>query len=86
MGDSQATLSGSTAAPVFLDELRVKADGTGELVQSLPFPSIVPNSVGALGLPNRLCTNSGQATAEGEIGLSADGRFIWHGCYDAPGS
>jgi len=75
----------SQSTSVYLDELSVNPDGTASLVQSFALPTVTPNSVGfSTGLPNLRCVNSGQATAEGEFTLSADGRFILHGCYDAP--
>jgi len=74
----------SPSAAVFLDEFSVNKDtGALKLVQSIPFPTVAQGS-GLNGLPNRRCTNSGQATAESQITLSEDNNYIVHTCYDAP--
>jgi len=77
------SLFASPSAAVYLDEFTVSNNGALNLVQSVPLP-VTANDCGLNGLPNRRCTNSGQATAEGQITLSKDNNYIIHTCYDAP--
>ena len=77
-------LFSSPSVAVFLDEFSVNPNtGALTLVQSIPYPTIAKDS-GLNGLPNRRCTNSGQATAESQITISEDNNYIIHTCYDAP--
>lgn len=75
IGDGAGALSGA-AAPVFLDEY----SPAGGLVQSVPVPTATSGD-------DRGLTNSGSATSEGALSLSADGRWLTFGGYDAaPGT
>jgi hypothetical protein len=75
VGDGVNPLS-SAAQPVFLDEYTP----TGALIQSVALPT-APSGAN---LP--LC-NSGSATSEGHLNLSADGRYLVHAGYGtAPGT
>ncbi|MER7251718.1 ExeM/NucH family extracellular endonuclease [Kribbella sp. NPDC000426] len=75
VGDGSGALS-SAAAPVFLDEYTP----AGTLVQTIPMPT------GSSGANHRL-TMSGSATSEGALALSADGKYLTLGGYDAdPGT
>jgi predicted extracellular nuclease len=75
IGDGAGALSGA-AAPVFLDEYTP----AGGLVQSVPVPTATVGD-------DRRLTNSGSATSEGALSLSADGRWLTFGGYDAaPGT
>jgi hypothetical protein len=78
-----ANLFASPSTVVYLDEFSVSNNGALNLVQSVPLP-VTAKGCGLNGLPNRRCTNSGQATAEGQITLSKDNKYIIHTCYDAP--
>ncbi|GHJ49090.1 hypothetical protein Cs7R123_64320 [Catellatospora sp. TT07R-123] len=71
VGDGAAALS-SAAAPVFLDEYTP----AGALVRTVALPTSVSGS-------NRRFTVSGSATSEGALALSADGRYLTLGGYDA---
>ncbi|HTF87623.1 MAG TPA: hypothetical protein VK843_04380 [Planctomycetota bacterium] len=71
IGDGNAPLSNAATA-VFLDEYTP----AGALVQSVPLPTT------ASGL-NSSFANSGTATSEGALTLSADGRYLLLGGYDA---
>src|SRR5579872_3241273 len=78
IGDGVATL-GSGAAAVFLDEYTPTASPS--LVQSIPMP-IAPSSSG-----NRALTAAGNATSEGELARSTDGRYLVLAGYNAaPGT
>lgn len=75
VGDGSAALSNAATA-AFLDEYTP----AGVLVQSVPLPT-VPSG------PNRALTNSGTATSEGFLNLSADGHYLLCAGYDAaPGT
>jgi hypothetical protein len=75
IGDGLSTLS-SAAQPTFLDEYTP----TGVLVRSVPLPTAVAGA-------NFQCTNSGTATSEGYLTLSADGRYLVCAGYGAnPGT
>jgi hypothetical protein len=79
-----ANLFASPSVAVYLDEFSINKDtGVLTLVQSIPYPVVAKDS-GLNGLPNRRCTNSGQATAESQITISEDNNYIVHTCYDAP--
>ncbi|MDI1462810.1 ExeM/NucH family extracellular endonuclease [Catellatospora sp. KI3] len=71
VGDGSAALS-SAAAPVFLDEYTA----AGALVRTTALPTSVSGA-------NRRFTVSGSATSEGALALSADGRYLTLGGYDA---
>ncbi|MBV1854512.1 ExeM/NucH family extracellular endonuclease [Catellatospora sp. NEAU-YM18] len=71
VGDGAAALS-SVAAPVFLDEYTP----AGALVRTITLPTSVSGS-------NRRFTMAGSATSEGALALSADGRYLTLGGYDA---
>jgi hypothetical protein len=62
----------SAAAPVFVDEL----DLTGRLIRTVPLPTAPVGS-------QRRFVNSGQASSEGALALSDDGRFVTLAGYDA---
>jgi hypothetical protein len=64
---------GPTATEIFLDEY----SPTGALRQSVPLPTA------ASGL-NHILTGKGDATSEGMINRSADGRYVLVSGYDAP--
>ena len=72
VGDGSTSLS-SNAAPVFLDEY----SPTGTLVESVALPT------GDSGTTHEL-TGSGSASSEGEITLSADGRYLLAPGYHQP--
>ena len=75
VGDGTAALT-SAATPVFLDEYTP----AGVLVQSIALPTAAAGT-------NLPLTNSGTATSEGFLNLSADGRFLLHAGYaSAPGT
>jgi hypothetical protein len=71
MGDGSAALTSASTA-VFLDEYTP----AGVLVQSIPLPTAVSGTNGPF-------TNSGTATSEGFLNLSADGRYLIQGGYSA---
>jgi hypothetical protein len=71
--DAGAPVLGTTAAPLFLDEFTPG----GLLVQSVPLPTA---AIGA----NHILTGKGDATSEGLITRSADGRYLLVSGYDAP--
>jgi hypothetical protein len=71
MGDGVAAL-GSTATPAFLEEYTTG----GVAVQTIPLPTAVSGA-------NRRLTNSGSATSEGFLTLSADGQYLICAGYDA---
>ncbi|MCU1385855.1 MAG: hypothetical protein JWL71_4552, partial [Acidobacteria bacterium] len=75
VGDGSASLA-SAATAVFLDEYTT----AGALVQSIPMPTVVAGA-------NKRLTASGNATTEGFLTLSADGRYLVLAGYDAtPGT
>jgi hypothetical protein len=74
IGDGTTALSGA-AAPVFVDEYTP----TGSLIQSIALPT----EPGADGTNARL-TDSGSASSDGGLTLSADGTHLALGGYDAP--
>ncbi|MBD2435604.1 DUF4347 domain-containing protein [Nostoc sp. FACHB-110] len=75
LGTGTGTLS-SAATPVFLDEYTTN----GTLSQSIALPTAVSGN-------NRILTQSGTATSEGALTLSADGRYLTLVGYDAaPGT
>jgi len=71
IGDGSAALT-SAATAVFLDEYTP----AGVLVQTIPLPT---STSGA----NFRLTNSGSATSEGLLNLSANGQYFVHAGYDA---
>jgi hypothetical protein len=71
VGSGTGSLS-SAATAVFLDEYTP----SGALVQSVALPTSSSGS-------NRRFTMSGSATSEGALALSADGRYLTLGGYDA---
>jgi hypothetical protein len=71
VGDGAAAL-GSTATAVFIDEYTT----SGSFVQSIAMPTTTIGANGAL-------TASGSATSEGGLSVSADGRFLVFGGYNA---
>ncbi|MCW5936290.1 MAG: hypothetical protein KIT11_03165 [Fimbriimonadaceae bacterium] len=71
VGDGTAPLNNAAAA-VFLDEYTP----AGVLVQSIMLPTARVGN-------NRIVTNSGSATSEGWLSLSADGKYLVHVGYDA---
>ena len=71
VGDGSGSLS-SAATAVFLDEYTPG----GTLVQSVALPTTASGSNAAL-------TNSGTATSEGFLNLSANGLYLVHGGYNA---
>ena len=71
VGDGAASLSPAATA-VFLDEYTPG----GTLVQTIALPTSISGS-------NFRLTNSGTATSEGFLNLSADGQYFVHGGYDA---
>src|SRR5262245_10500634 len=71
VGDGTGTL-GTAAAPTFLLECTT----TGTLVQTIPLPTAVSGS-------NHILTNAGNATSEGFLTLSSNGRYLLLGGYDA---
>lgn len=76
IGDGTAPLS-SVATPVFLDEF---ATTGGAAKQTIALPIAVNGA-------NRILTNSGSATSEGALTLSADGQYLALAGYDAaPGT
>lgn len=75
LGTGTGALSGAATA-VFLDEY----NGSGTIVQSIALPTAVNGN-------NRILTESGSATSEGALTLSADGRYLTLVGYDAaPGT
>jgi hypothetical protein len=72
VGDGAATLTNASTA-VFLDEYTP----AGTFVQSVPMPTTPSGG-------NSSFANSGTATSEGALTLSADGRYFLLGGYDAP--
>jgi hypothetical protein len=72
VGAGAAPLSNASQA-VFLDEYTP----TGTLVQTLPMPTAASGA-------NRPLTNSGTATSEGFLQLSADGRYLVSAGYGTP--
>lgn len=66
IGDGSTTLS-ANGNPVFLDEYTP----AGTLVQSIALPTTGPDP----------CINAGNATSEGYLSRSPDGRFLAIGCY-----
>ncbi len=74
VGDGTAALTSASTA-VFLDEFTT----AGVFVQTIPLPTAASGA-------NQPLTNSGSATSEGLLNLSADGRFLVHAGYGtAPG-
>src|SRR4051812_9846274 len=75
VGGGSTSLS-NAATEVFLDEY----SPSGTLVQSVPLPT-------AAAVGRRRVTMSGTATSEGALALSADGRYLSVGGFDAdPGT
>ncbi|HZZ77819.1 MAG TPA: PEP-CTERM sorting domain-containing protein [Gemmataceae bacterium] len=71
IGDGTTSLT-SAAAPVFVNEYTP----TGTLVQSIPMPTAVNGS-------NLRLTDSGSATSDGYLNLSADGKYLTLTGYNA---
>lgn len=71
--EAGAPTLGTTAAPLFLDEFTP----AGLLVQSVPLPTAASGA-------NHILTGKGDATSEGLITRSADGRYLLVSGYDAP--
>src|SRR5579859_4353583 len=72
IGDGVAALSTAGAA-VFIDEYTP----AGAFVQSIPMPTAASGS-------NKACVGTGNASSEGLITRSADGKFLVGACYAAP--
>ena len=79
LGDGSAALS-SAATAVFLDEYNPAGIATQTPAQTILLPTSVNGS-------NARLTNSGSAGSEGALSLSADGKYLSLGGYDAaPGT
>lgn len=79
VGDPSLTL-GSTAAPVFLEEWNTS---TNSLVQVVGLPNV--NGAGLVPAPiapNTSFAQRGFSSSEGQLNLSADGRYLVVGGYD----
>ncbi len=71
IGDGSAALTNASTA-AFVDEYTP----AGDLVQSIPVPTVDSGA-------NQSLTNSGTATSEGALSLSANGEFLTFAGYDA---
>lgn len=78
LGNGVSTLS-SAAAPIYLDEFTITGTNQSPL-QSIALPTTVSGN-------NHAITNSGSATSEGALTLSADSHYLTIAGYDAaPGT